>query len=273
MLTNRKTPSVPAVQRILDVLEVISQSKMGMTLSELAQELKLPKSSAHCLVLTLERRGYLYRNERTARYKFGLKLLELADLALTGIPVRDQAAAVMFALMQTTGLAVHLAVLENREAVLIHKIEPRGSYRLATWIGKRMEMHCTGVGKVFLAHFSETEQDQFIAERGLPRHNEHTIVSVARLKSHLEEVRAQGYALDDEEDELGYRCIGCPVFNAGRQVIAAISLAGDTDQITPNNFLSLMRELIKASASITSTAAKEERFDAGPAPAPRSHVS
>ncbi len=273
MVTNGKTPSVPAVQRTLDVLEVISQSKMGMTLSELTHQLKLPKSSAHCLVLTLERRGYLYRNERTARYKFGLKLLELADLALTGIPVRDQAAAIMFALMQTTGLAVHLAVLENREAVLIHKVEPRGSYRLATWIGKRMAMHCTGVGKVFLAHFSETEQDQFIAERGLPRHNEHTIVSVARLKSHLEEVRAQGYSLDDEEDELGYRCIGCPVFNTTRQVIAAISLAGTTNQITPNNLPTLVRELTKASANITSTAAKEERSDARPAPAPGRQVS
>ena len=176
--------------------------------------------------------------------------------------MRDQAAPVMFALMQGTGLAVHLAVMENREAVLIHKAEPRGPSRLATWIGKRMEMHCTGVGKVFLAHFSEPELEQFIAERGLPRHNEHTIVSVARLKRHLAEVKAQGYVLDDEEDELGYRCIGCPVFDAAHQVVAAISLAGTTEQITPDSFARLVRDLTKASASITAMAAKEDRGDA-----------
>jgi DNA-binding IclR family transcriptional regulator len=254
-----KTPSVPSVLRAFDLLETIARSKAGLRLSELATQLKLPKSSVHYVALTLERKGYLRRNERSGRYKFGMKLLELADVALTGIVVRDKAAPVLFGLAQNTGLTVHLAVLDRNEAVLAFKAEPPGSDRLSTWLGKRMDMHCTGLGKVFLAHFSRDELSRFLFERGLSRHNEHTIVTVSQLRRDLERTLAQGYALDDEEDELGYRCIACPVFGPGDQVAAAISIAGNVNQITSDNVRELSQKTINAAATISGLLEADEQ--------------
>ncbi|MDW8256437.1 MAG: IclR family transcriptional regulator, partial [Acidobacteriota bacterium] len=225
-----KTQSVPAVERALTLLEVLAESKRGYTLSELARLLRLPRSSTHCLLLTLERRGYLHRNEQTGRYMFGLKLLGLANKALSRIELRERAAPYLQALMQQTGLTVHLAILDRGEAVLVEKVEPPGLLRLATWIGKRMDIHCTGVGKALLAYLPEEEIERLIRERGLPRHNENTIASPKRLREELARIRAQGYSLDDEEDEVGLRCLGAPIFDHTGRVVASISVAGTIAQ-------------------------------------------
>jgi DNA-binding IclR family transcriptional regulator len=254
-----KTPSVPSVLRTLDILEAISRSKAGLTLLEIVQDLNFPRSSVHCLVVTLERRGYLHKNGRSARYKLGPMTRELANFAFAGIALRDQVAPVLFTLMQATGLAVHLGILECNEVVLAHKLEPSSGPRLATWVGKRMEMHCTGVGKAFLAYFSESDLQRHISEHGLPRHNEHTISSVSRLRADLQSIRSLGYALDDEEDELGYRCIGCPVFDAEGQVIAAISIVGTTGQIRPDKLAGLVQKSVDAAAKIAQLASAAPR--------------
>ncbi|MCS6817435.1 MAG: IclR family transcriptional regulator [Blastocatellia bacterium] len=246
-----KTQSVPAVERALTLLEVLAESKRGYTLSELARLLRLPRSSTHCLLLTLERRGYLHRNEQTGRYMFGLKLLGLANKALSRIELRERAAPYLQALMQQTGLTVHLAILDRGEAVLVEKVEPPGLLRLATWIGKRMDIHCTGVGKALLAYLPEEEIERLIRERGLPRHNENTIASPKRLREELARIRAQGYSLDDEEDEVGLRCLGAPIFDHTGRVVASISVAGTIAQITRENMVALAEAVKRTAATIS----------------------
>ena len=93
-------------------------------------------------------------------------------------------------LARDTGLTVHMAILEQNEAVLIDKVEPIGHHKLATWLGKRMDVHCTSLGKALIAFLPEAEVDRVIEERGLPRHNDNTIVSPRRLREELARVRA-----------------------------------------------------------------------------------
>lgn len=247
-MSHLRTASVPAVGRALAIFELLARSKGGLTLAELTRRLSLPKSSTHCLLLTLERCGYLRRNESTSRYMFGLKLFSLANMAVSGIKLREQAAPFLRSLMEKTGLTVHLAILEQNEAVLIEKVEPPGSFKLATWLGKRMEAHCTSTGKALIAFLPETELDRLIREHGLPRHNENTIGRARRLKEHLAQVRSLGYAVDDEEDELGFRCVGSPIFDSSGYVIAAVSVCGTTEQIRPENLPTLAAE-VKLTAS------------------------
>ena len=212
-----KTPSVPAVERVLSILELLAGSRAGMPLPDIARELGLPKSSVHCLLVTLERRGYLHRNERTGCYLFGSKLFSLGNLALSGRELRDVAAPFLRALMEKTRLTVHLAVLERNEAVIIDKVEPSSMFKLATWLGKRMDVHCTGVGKALIAYLPDEELRRLVEERGLPRHNENSIVTIRKLKDELVRARRRGYAIDDEEDEIGLRCIGAPDFRSWRE--------------------------------------------------------
>ena len=246
-----KTRSVPSLERALKILEMLAHSKKGMALPEIARELGLPKSSTHCLLLTLERCGYLQRHAAAREYLFGFKLFSLANLSLAGTGLREQAAPYLQALMAKTRLTVHLAILEKEDAVLIDKIECPGLLRLSTWIGKRMDLHCTGVGKVLMAHLPEDELIRLINDYGLPRHNENTIGSMRKLKEDLKGIRQMGYSIDDEEDSIGLRCIGVPVWGQEGQVIAAFSLAGTTTQITPENLSGLMTQMKHTSLAIS----------------------
>lgn len=224
-MTAPRTDSVPSVERALRLLEVLASAPTGLTLSQLVRQLPVPKSTLHMLVVTFEREGYLTRDEESGRYRIALKLYGLADLAITCLPLRHVAATSLQALAQRTRMTVHMAVLERGEAVLVEKVEPHGITRQATWIGKRMDLHCTAVGKALIAFLPEAELDRVLQRTALLRHNDNTIVSVRKLKEHLARVRKLGYALDDEEEELGMRCIGAPVYDAMGIVLAGISLA------------------------------------------------
>lgn len=248
---NLKTRSVPALERALALFEVLANSQKGMRLRDIATSLGIAKSSAHCLVLTLERHGYIERNEFTHRYMFGLRLYSLANLALSRIRVRDVATPFLCALAETTRMAGHLAILEQGEAVLIDKVENPGLVRVATWIGKRMDVHCTGLGKALLAYLPDRDLERLIASHGLPRHNENTITSARKLKEELALIRKLGYSLDDEEDEIGLRCLGAPVFDHSGRVIAAVSLAGTTGQIGPENRTVIAERVKKAALDIS----------------------
>jgi len=234
-------------------MEVLGSARHGLTLPELSRSLNLPKSSAHCLLLTLERRGYLYRNGRTNRYVFGRKLFGLANTALSGLKLREQAAPFLRELMQNTRLTVHMAILEQGEAVLVEKIEPPGLLRLATWVGKRMDLHATAVGKALLAYLSDEQMQLAIRNHGLPRYNDNTITSVRKLREEVAGIRKAGYSVEDQEGEIGFRCIGAPVFDHGGELAAAISVAGTTAQITDENFASLVKS-VKCTAAAVSRA-------------------
>lgn len=245
------TQSVPALEKALLILQMLATSRSGLSLQEIVERTGLPRSSVHCILVTLQRQDFLYRNESTSRYMFGLKLFSLANMALSGLRLRDQAAPFLYSLMHQTQLTVHLAILERNEAVLVAKVDAPGIVRLATWLGKRMELHCTGLGKALMCHWDEERIDAVIAEHGLPRHNDNTIASLKRLKQDLSKAADRGYAVDDEEDEIGLRCIGVPVFDHTGSVVAAVSVAGTTSQITGENVNDLAARVMAAAGGLS----------------------
>lgn len=222
---------VPAVERALAVLEILAESKRGFSISEMARRLKAPKSSIHLIVTTLERRGYLLKNQQSRRYFIGLKLVSVARLALDSFELRQQAMPFLLSLAAKTGLTVHMAVLEGNEAVLIERIESPGLVKLNTWIGQRMHVNCTALGKALVAFLSDEEFKRTVQTRRLIKHNQNTISSIAKLRDDLSRVRALGYAVDDEEEEVGVRCVGAPIFDYTGRTAAALSVAGTSVQI------------------------------------------
>jgi DNA-binding IclR family transcriptional regulator len=134
--------------------------------------------------------------------------------------------------------------------VLVEKVEPPGVFKLATWLGKRMDLHCTSVGKALIAHLSEEELARIMRETGLPRHNDNSIASLRKLKEDLARSRQLGYFIDDEEDEIGYRCIGAPIVDETGQAVAAVSISGSNAQVREDNSRALAREVIQTAADI-----------------------
>jgi DNA-binding IclR family transcriptional regulator len=246
-----KTPSVPALQRGLAILERIANSRRGLTFAQLARFFDFPKSSVHTLVLTLEREGYLQRDDATGRYMTGRKLVHIAGMTLDGLVVRERAAPLLRTLVADTGMTAHLAVLDRHEVTVVAKVDRPGVHRIATWVGKRMDVHCTSLGKCLVAYLPDEQVDRLISDRGLLRHNEHTIVSPERLKQELARTRALGYAVDDEEEELGGRCVGAPVWDRDGRVVAAVSVAGGTDQINADTLATIAAQVMAAALAIS----------------------
>ncbi|MGA8439470.1 MAG: IclR family transcriptional regulator [Candidatus Sulfotelmatobacter sp.] len=153
--------------------------------------------------------------------------------------------------MQKSGLTVHMAVLERNEAVIIEKVEAPGLVRLASWIGRRLDVNCTAVGKVLISCLPNDELDNLVRTWSFARHNSRTIVSKSALKRELTSVRQSGYALDDEEDEPGLRCIGAPIFDESLKAVAAISVAGTTNQIPMDRVPILARMVMQVAQGIS----------------------
>ena len=241
----------PSVDRAITVLEFLAQSKRGFSVSEISRNLALPKSSTFLVLAALVNRGYLQKNSETGNYYFGVNLVKLSRKVLDNLDLRDVAKPFLNSLMRKTGLTVHLAVLADNEAVLIDRACPRSLGVGADWIGRTLDINCTGVGKALVAFFSEDQFGQLVRAKSFARHNENTIVTIARLKRELARVRELGYALDDEEDEIGLRCVGAPIFDAEQRTVAAVSVAGTTEDIPLDSVQTLAATLRQTAAEIS----------------------
>ena len=232
MKTKDESPSV-AVERALAMLEAVSQESEGLSNAEISRKLEMPKSSASYILRTLEKQGYLHRDVQSGKYRVGLKVLSLSRGALSGIDVREVGLPIMRNLMEKTNLTCHLAILDGPEAVYIEKVEPQGFIRMDTWVGRRMRVHATSVGKALVAHIPQEKLEKIIAERPMERRTPKTITTMPRLLKELERVRSLGYSVDDEENNLGARCLGAPVFNQRGEIEAAVGLSGPINQVNP----------------------------------------
>jgi DNA-binding IclR family transcriptional regulator len=240
--TLSESPSV-AVERALTMLETVAQSSEGLSNAEISRKLKIPKSSASYILRTLETRGYFARDAESGKYRVGLKILSLSRGALGGIDVRGVALPIMRRLMQQTNLTCHLAVLDGSDAVYIEKVEPETFIRMDTWVGRRMRVHATSVGKAIVAHIPLEELEEILRKGGMEKRTPKTITTLPRLLKELEKVRDQGYAVDDEENNLGARCVAAPVFDNQGLIVASIGLSGTTQQVSPQTMPHIIQAL------------------------------
>ncbi len=230
MAASEASPAT-AVERALNILEAAAQRRDGLTNSEISRKLGIPKSSASYILRTLERRGYLRRDAETARYRQGN--LELADVALP----------FMRALGEKIRLTVHLAVLDQGEAVYVEKVEAAGFFKVNTWVGRRMFLHSTSVGKCLMAWLPKQEIETIVKQHGLKKRTPETITNMTKLLAELERVKQAGYAVDDEENSLGARCLGAPIFDATGNVTAAIGASGTLTQMDESSMPKIIEAL------------------------------
>ena len=236
-----------AVERALNILEAAAHRRDGLTNSEISRKLAIPKSSASYILRTLERRGYLRRDEESGRYRLGLKILSLGGDAQANLDIADVALPFMRALEEKIHMTVHLAVLDQGEAVYIEKVEAPGFFKVNTWVGRRMFLHSTSVGKCLLAWLPKHEVEALVKHEGLKKRTPKTITTMNKLLADLEHVKLEGYAMDDEENSLGARCLGAPVFDVTGNVVAALGASGTLTQVDAVN-LPRIAEAVKEAA-------------------------
>ncbi|HEY4278270.1 MAG TPA: IclR family transcriptional regulator [Conexibacter sp.] len=250
MATRETDPSrSSSVERAFDLMDrVAAAGSGGIALGELAAEVPTAKSTTHRYVATLLEIGAL-RRDGGGRLRLGLKLVELAGAQLDSDNLRAVAEPVLHDLVAQTGETVHLGVLAEDHVVYVAKVESPQSVRLVSRIGAQAPLHCSAMGKSILARFDERALADAL---GLPRERRtsHTIVALKPLRAELARVRAAGYAIDDEENELGVRCIGTAVGGWAGAAPAAISVSGPAARMTHERCAQVAPAMLSAAAEI-----------------------
>lgn len=193
-------------------------------ISDLAERLEMNKSTIHHIVKALYDEGVLVRTQ-SRKYRLGSQLLGWGHLVRQQYSTYFDVLPYMDQLVKATNETAHLAILENDQVSYLAKVEPKRPIRIQTKIGDRNPLHCTGLGKILLAYQPKEMINQFTENELLPR-TPNTITEKNKLIEELERTRKRGYAIDDEEYEIGLFCIAAPITDFMGNIICAISLSG-----------------------------------------------
>jgi DNA-binding IclR family transcriptional regulator len=228
--TEATEPGVRSVGRGLAVLEALAEQPEGIGFTDLTASIEMPAVSTHRLLRTLVGLGYVREDPASGHYRLGARFLQLAGRALhQRTQLRTLARGFLQELVQRSGETANLATLDGAEASFLDQVQCDRMVRAGTFL--RAPLHCSGTGKSLLAYQPDETLEQLLGRMALRPLTPHTIVDLARFRAELERVRDQGYSVDDEEMEVGTRCIAAPVLVDGRAVVA-VSIAGPTTRIT-----------------------------------------
>jgi IclR family acetate operon transcriptional repressor len=245
---------VQSLGRALDLLELIAaRGREGARLTDLALGQGLSKAATYAILQTLLAHGFVADAGAGAnrRYRLGLSLARLGDLAVGNIALADIALPVLRELTAEIGLTSRVAILDEGYAVVVGRIDAPGAVRFDSALGRRELPHCSAVGKALLAARPAEDARAILRKIGLPRRTPKTITSLGALMSDLAETARRGYAVDDEEDTEGVACIGACVFDRNGQAAGAISVTG----LKPRDWLgrqeALAQDVIRFAARIS----------------------
>lgn len=223
---------VQSAERIFQVMEMLADNgEMG--LMEISAALGLHKSTVHRLLMSLIYMGYAKQDETTQKYMLTYKMVNMAGKILERMDILQVARPYMECLSDLSGEAVHLVQREGNNILYIYKIEAKvGTIRMVSHVGMVHPMYCSGVGKAIMATLPEDEVKQIWKESVIEKKTEKTITDYEEMQKVLEDVRKNGYALDDEENEKGVRCIAACLYGCQKEVKYAFSISGPTSRMT-----------------------------------------
>ncbi len=244
------TKMIQSVERAFSILELFQAKTEELSLKEIAQALELNKSTAFGLVNTLSALGYLQQNEENQKYTLGLRVLSLVNaMKFNNILIRASR-PYLEALSQKYHETVHSAVESAGSVVYLDKVEADSSIYINTQMGTKNYMHCTGVGKCLLAFKPEGELDEFL-KRPLKALTFNTITDPDAFRAEMALSRARGYAMDNEEIEIGLTCVAVPVFSAPGTATFAISLSGPTARMPGRIAAGLIPDMKETAAELS----------------------
>ena len=222
----RPDTGVQSINRAFQILEALEENRKGLSIAELVELLHLNKSTIHRILQTLVTWGYVSKDDRTKCYRLGIKVMALSSHYLNGLELKTEALPFMERLQQQTEVFVHLGMLDGIDVVYLEKIGPYTHFRMYSQIGRRAALYATGLGKAIFAQLDEARQADLIKRLSFEPITEHTIQDRAGFIEEIARTKARGYAIDEEENEIGMRCVAAPIFDYTGRVIGAVSTSG-----------------------------------------------
>jgi len=253
MATNhRDRYLINSILRASNILKCFLGERTHLKISEIAQQLKLDRSTTYRILLSLEKCSLVEKDQKTGEYSLGLSTFEIGNTYLRRIDFIKISEPIMMELALKVQETVHLAVLSDTEIVYVDKVDSPRTLGVMSKIGQRAPVYCTALGKVLLAFQPEEEQSRIIHKIRLIPLTPKTITSKQKLVEELKAIRKQGYSLDHREIEQEVECIGAPIRNHLGNVIAALSITGPQRKIDTPQEKHFVTEVVKAAALISS---------------------
>jgi DNA-binding IclR family transcriptional regulator len=221
-----QVPEIQSLARGLKILDLLAQSESGLGIGDVASELGIDKSSALRLLQTLTTYSFTQKDALSFKYSLGFHVVSLSRAVLSRMPLREMARPYLKKLVDRTGECAHLGLLYKDRVLYVDQVESPATLRVNAEVGLTAPLHCTALGKVILA-FSDcpipTEMHSF---------TQNTLVNSEMLQKNLTKIQAQGYAVDEEEFDLGVCCLAVPIFDFHKKLVGSIGISGPASRLT-----------------------------------------
>ena len=231
MSKDSKGPAIQVLERAFALLDILAEHQQPVSLKEISERSGLHPSTAHRILNDLTLGRYVDRPE-AGSYRLGMRLLELGNLVKARLDVREVAIGPMRELNRFTNQPVNLSVRQADEIVYIERsVSERSGMQVVRAIGGRAPLHLTSVGKLFLAQDDSARVRAYATRTGLAGHTRNSITDVGTLEKALQQVRQQGIARDDEELEMGVRCMAAGIYDDQNRLLAGLSISAPADRL------------------------------------------
>jgi len=241
---------VRSVSRALRILDVLAETEGGIRVTELGEHTGLNASTAHRLLNTLLEQGYVRQDPESKKYLLGAKSLRLAYAALSHFDIRGESLSLLRQLSEKVHESTNLALLTGDEATYVAQVPAARPVQMFTQLGSRVPLYCTGVGKAILANLPESAVAGLL-DGELAVFTDTTITDKEQLAAELEAIRTRGYAIDNEEREVGVRCVAAPVFRADGKVVGAVSISGPSARVSSERDEELSQHVLATAVAIS----------------------
>lgn len=229
-MENTAAYQIKVLEKVINILDLFDEKGKTLSLSEICESSALNKSTVFRILNILTDAGYLERDPVASKYRLGFKLYHLGSLVEGFTEIKNLAHPFLIELTEKSDETVHLVVLDHGKALYLDKLEGKRAIRVVSKVGWRLPAHCSGVGKVLLADLPDETVTKIIQDKGMKRFTNNTITDIGHLNRELAKIRKQGYAIDNEEIEMGLRCIAAPLKNSKNETLAAISISGPKER-------------------------------------------
>lgn len=242
--------NVRVVDRVFDIIEQLAASPAAIGLSDIAKATGMSKSTVHRLLSSMCARHYAEKNPDNT-YSVGYKLLETVSFHINSLELLTEAKPFLTDLMRDLYLTAHMGILDGCDVVYLEKLDIYPNTRLYTQVGFRSPAYCSSMGKCLLSCLSGDELEDALYGCDFKRYTPNTITDIQELKRYLHVVRRQGWAMDNEEYQMGHRCVGAPVYDYRGTPVAAISASGSITQLSDKNLELVIQEVKQAAESLS----------------------
>jgi IclR family transcriptional regulator, KDG regulon repressor len=242
---------VQVIDRAVQILDCFTFEQPELPVSEIAAKTGLHKSTAHRILMALEHNDIIGQNRETGNYYLGMKLFKLGNQATARIQLREVAIPYLIQLMEDTKETVHLAVLDEDQVLYLEKVEGPHALRMPSRVGRRIPTYCTSLGKAMLSCLEAEQVKEHLQGPRLKAYTRNTIKNIDALLKDLQRIRLRGYAIDNEEIELGLRCAGAPIRDYSGCMVGAVSVAGPSARLNEDKLSVFGTKVMKVATSIS----------------------